>query len=170
MDDIAIHALATGSALRALERSAHLIELVAKQDESLLGATLAPGQFDCAEQLRTVTIFGLRTVLPVIGRDWSLNNWDRDIAAMRGQIVDATAEIKALNESDFRGAAGKRVQHQAGEAMLDQSTEDYLVQFALPNLWFHLSMAYAILRQAGVDIGKADFDGLHYYPPGFSWT
>ena len=62
-----------------------------------------------------------------------------------------------------------RTTHRAGFAYLDQSAADYLHQFAIPNLWFHLSMAYAILRQAGADVGKADFDGLHSYPTGFAF-
>lgn len=37
--------------------------------------------------------------------------------------------------------------------------EDYLVQMTIPNVYFHLSMAYAVLRQAGVDVGKMDFLG-----------
>jgi hypothetical protein len=39
--------------------------------------------------------------------------------------------------------------------------------FGMPNFLFHTSLAFAILRAQGVEIGKADFDGLHDYPPGF---
>ena len=37
--------------------------------------------------------------------------------------------------------------------------EDYLLQIVIPNAYFHLAMAYAILRHNGVDIGKQDFLG-----------
>jgi hypothetical protein len=37
--------------------------------------------------------------------------------------------------------------------------QPYLVTFALPNFYFHLSIAYAILREVGVDLGKRDFMG-----------
>jgi hypothetical protein len=36
---------------------------------------------------------------------------------------------------------------------------DYLNHFVLPNFYFHLTTAYAILRQCGLDIGKRDFLG-----------
>ena len=39
------------------------------------------------------------------------------------------------------------------------SGENYLRHYALPNLYFHLTAAYALLRQAGVELGKADFLG-----------
>jgi hypothetical protein len=38
--------------------------------------------------------------------------------------------------------------------------EDYLLQMSIPNVYFHVAMAYAILRHNGVDIGKMDFLGL----------
>ena len=37
--------------------------------------------------------------------------------------------------------------------------EDYLLQMSIPNVYFHLAMAYAILRNNGVDVGKMDFLG-----------
>ena len=37
------------------------------------------------------------------------------------------------------------------------SAEEYVREFSLPNFYFHLSMAYAILRMKGLDIGKGDF-------------
>ena len=37
--------------------------------------------------------------------------------------------------------------------------QDYLLNFALPNFYFHITTAYAILRHNGVEIGKGDFMG-----------
>jgi hypothetical protein len=37
--------------------------------------------------------------------------------------------------------------------------DDYLNHFVLPNVYFHLAAAYAILRHCGVEIGKQDFLG-----------
>ena len=42
--------------------------------------------------------------------------------------------------------------------------------YAVPNFFFHYSMVYAIARNAGVAIGKTDFDGFHKYPLGFIFT
>ena len=42
---------------------------------------------------------------------------------------------------------------------LDFNGEGYLTSFALPNFYFHVSMAYAILRQRGVPLGKKDYLG-----------
>jgi hypothetical protein len=49
------------------------------------------------------------------------------------------------------------LQLRAGE--LRYQGEDYLRHFALPNFYFHVTTTYALLRQAGVEIGKRDFLG-----------
>ena len=46
-----------------------------------------------------------------------------------------------------------------------RSGSDFLNLYRLPNFFFHMNMAYANLRAQGMEIGKADFDGLHGYPP-----
>ncbi len=67
------------------------------------------------------------------------------------------------------GCAERRiVRAQAGFAVLELPGEVYLHEFGLPNLYFHQAMAHVALKQAGVPLGKADFDGKHDYPPGFS--
>ena len=172
MNDDALHDLATGSALRALARQIHLLTGLAARDDApdLLSAQLVPGQFDLAAQFRTVSIFALRTVMPVIGREWSLAPAEAGIAGLQAQAADAARQIAAVKRPAFDGASARRIMHKAGDAVLTQDAATYLVHFAVPNLWFHLSLAYAILRQAGVPVGKADFDGLHSYPDGFSFV
>jgi len=46
-----------------------------------------------------------------------------------------------------------------GPHSVDFTGKDYLVSFVMPNFYFHVSTAYAILRHNGVKIGKADFLG-----------
>ena len=172
MDAAALHTLSTQTALRGLARNRHLLDLIDGRGDAarLLSLRLAPDQFDCAEQIRTVTIFALRTTMPLVGRPWTLANWDANAPALRAQITGAARAIAALTVDDFADAPDRTITHKAGDAVLNQTAQDYLIQFAAPNLWFHLSMAYAILRQNGVPVGKADFDGLHAYPADFSFV
>ena len=78
--------------------------------------------------------------------------------------------MSALTPADFAGAETRVIAHKAGDAVLSQAGGDYLRLFALPNLWFHLAMAFAIARASGVPVGKADYDGWHSYAPGFSFV
>ena len=54
------------------------------------------------------------------------------------------------------------------EVTVELPGETYLHEFGLPNLYFHHAMAHVALKQAGVVLGKADFDGRHHYPEGYS--
>ena len=87
------------------------------------------------------------------------------------QELDATlAYLAALPAAGFDDLAAARVETTAGFADLALPGPDYYLLYAVPNFFFHYTMVYAIARQAGVDIGKADFDGYHAYPPGFSFS
>lgn len=171
MNDAALFALAHGSALQGLTRADHLLDVVASaaDPEALLTAALAPDVFDCAGQVRTVTSFAYRCVMPVVGRAWALPQAGEGLAGLWALITVAQVDLAKITAADFAGAATRQVTHRAGEADLEQTSVAYVRDFAVPNLWFHLTMAYATLRAAGVDVGKADFDGLHVYGKGFQF-
>jgi len=148
--------------LQGLRQAQHLARL-AHDDQ--LAARLHPGMFDCADQFRTVASFALRATFPLTDKPMP-ELPEGDPLGVLGFAEDA---LRGFQEVDFAGAANRLIPHQAGFADLEQSAADYLHLFALPNLWFHLTTAFAILRKEGVLVGKADFDGWHSYPPGFSW-
>ena len=57
------------------------------------------------------------------------------------------------------GSEGREVVLTIGGNPLKLTGEQHLLHFALPNFYFHCTTTYAILRQAGVEIGKRDFLG-----------
>ncbi len=73
--------------------------------------------------------------------------------------LEKTIEFaKSIPESAFEGAANR----QATTPWIPgkyQTMEDYLVESAIPNLYFHITTAYCILRSLGMPIGKQDFIG-----------
>jgi len=149
-------------ALQAVDRALALLD---KATPEMLSGRLHADMFDCADQFRTVASFALRATFSLTQRPMP----DMAEGDPKDMLRSARAAVMSLTEADFAGASEQRIRHRAGFADLDQSASDYLQHFALPNLWFHLSMAFAIMRQQGADIGKADFDGLHGYPTGFSF-
>lgn len=153
--------------LHYLDRIAGLIDKVAVQDQ-VLSARLAPDMFTCAEQLATAIDFAPRISYPLAGQTApDTPDAGMDIVGLQKRLAAARAALVALNPADFDGAQDRTIQHRAGFAELDQSGADFLQLFGLPNFFFHLSMAFAVIRSQGIDIGKADFDGLHDYPQGF---
>ncbi|QQA43766.1 DUF1993 domain-containing protein [Pelagovum pacificum] len=159
-------------ALQAMNRAGHLLDVVdaTGRANNLLSAKLAPDMFDFSMQIRMVPDFALRATFPLTGRAVPELGHGHDMAALRARLEESDALVRGLTEADFDGGADRIIRHRAGDAELEQTGRDYLQRFALPNLWFHLSMAFAILRIAHVPVGKGDFDGLHSYAPGFSFV
>ena len=80
------------------------------------------------------------------------------------RLAVARALLGAMKPAEFDGASARIIRHRAGHADIDQTAEQFLFLFGLPNFFFHMTMGYAALRQAGVVLGKEDFDGIHSYP------
>jgi uncharacterized protein len=67
--------------------------------------------------------------------------------------------VKSLPAEAFASAADRDIQVPTRRGELRFKGHDFLYDFVLPNLHFHTSIAYALLRSAGVPLGKADFLG-----------
>ena len=83
---------------------------------------------------------------------------ETSIAELRERIRKCTGFLATVQEKDFAGAEERRVAPSwLGGRWLRGG--DYLVHVAVPNFFFHVTMAYAILRHNGVVLGKADYIG-----------
>lgn len=119
-------------------------------------------------QVATTAQFTLRIAYPLAGERVPEVRAPLDAAGLRERIETTRALLHALDPAAFADAATRVVREQAGFAVLDLPGEVFLHEFGLPNLYFHHAMAHVALKQAGVPLGKADFDGKHDYPEGFS--
>jgi hypothetical protein len=153
--------------LHYLDRSEGLLDRLAGREE-VLGARLAPDMFTTGQQMATAAGFALRVAYPLAGRAVPKGSDPApDAAGLRERLGAAREALRALDPDEFAGAEGRRIRHRAGFAELEQDGASFLHLFGMPNFLFHTAMAFAILRSQGIEIGKADFDGLHDYPHGF---
>jgi hypothetical protein len=67
--------------------------------------------------------------------------------------------LKAAKREDFEGKEDVEVKFVTGGVELVFTGLKYVQFFAVPNFWFHVVAAYAILRAKGVPVGKRDFLG-----------
>ncbi|MEZ5754091.1 MAG: DUF1993 family protein [Paracoccaceae bacterium] len=120
--------------------------------------------FPARQQFATAAGFALRVACPLAGREVP------DLPTALGpRLAVARAMLGAMGPGLFEGAEARVIRHQAGEAWLEQDGATFLHLYGMPNFLFHLTMGYAALRGAGVALGKADFDGFHAYPAGFTF-
>ena len=141
-----------------------LTGLLGQAEADLLGQQLAPDMLSCGEQISIAQGFVPRMICPVIGRP-TIKLVRQGLSAddLMRRHAEVMELLNALSIEDFAGARERTIRHKAGEAELSQSSTDFVTLYAIPNMMFHISMAYACLRLAGLAIGKADFDGFHAY-------
>jgi uncharacterized protein len=84
---------------------------------------------------------------------------ERTIDELRARIRKTVVFAESVKESEYVGADKREVKLSWAPGKVIGG-EDYLLQVTIPNVFFHISMAYAILRHNGVDVGKRDFLGL----------
>lgn len=121
--------------------------------------------FPAAQQFATAAAFAVRITCPLAGRE--VPNLP---VALAPRLAVVRALLGAMRPAEFEGAETRQISHRAGFADLVQDGASFVHLYGMPNFFFHLTMGYAALRQAGVPLGKADFDGLHDYPADFSFS
>jgi uncharacterized protein len=84
---------------------------------------------------------------------------EQTINEVRARIRKTIAFVDGVNEARYAGAGERKVSMSWAPAGKVLGGEDYLLQMTIPNTFFHIAMAYAILRHNGVDVGKMDFLG-----------
>lgn len=138
--------------------------------EALLSARLAPDMFPLSTQIRFACVQAQEGVFRLQGRAFPaavdvLLNEGRNAVEHPGSIADARARIDetlAVVEAaalDTRDVAPARpIAHALPDGMIfDLTAEQYVRDWALPQFYFHVMIAYAILRAEGVDLGKGDY-------------
>jgi hypothetical protein len=138
--------------------------------DGLLALRLAPDMFALTTQLRFLAfqaqepVYRLRgeavpeAVLAIRqeGRDGGERpgSW----AQARARVAEAADFLAAVGPSELDPAADRAIVHALPNGMIfDMTGEQYVRDWALPQAAFHQMTAYALLRQAGVPLGKADY-------------
>lgn len=150
---------------RSLRRLSAMLDQLAAQPQ-ILTARLHPDMLPFAAQVNAAISFSLRGCCPLAGREVVSFNGG---GSLQQQIARTIAYLEAIPEQAFEGAAERLCHDRAGFADIALSGDEFLQLYILPNFYFHFSMAYAIARSGGADLGKGDFDGYHAYAPGFSF-
>ena len=78
---------------------------------------------------------------------------------LQARIASTLAYIGSFTPAQIDGSESRPITLPLRTGEVKLAGQAYLLDFALPNFWFHVTTAYAILRHNGVDIGKTDFIG-----------
>jgi hypothetical protein len=157
--------------LHYLRQLGAVLKAVEAFDAGVAARRLHPDMFPLQQQARTAIGFTLRATCPLAGRDIvSFRDDDMSFASVRAELDRTMDYLAAIPDADFDGIGTLTVHTTAGFAELALPGWEYYQMYAVPNFFFHYAMVYAIARQAGVPVGKSEFDGYHRYPPGFAFA
>lgn len=81
-------------------------------------------------------------------------------AGLEALTADANAALGQITPEDANALEGKDVMFSFGKTQMPFTAEGFLMSFSLPNLHFHATTTYALLRGKGVKLGKRDYLGM----------
>lgn len=125
----------------------------------LLTLRLAPDQYSLGRQIQVVSDAAKFVVARLTGKQPPAHaDTEKTMDEHRARIKTVVAYLESFTRADFEGADERHISlaWMEGKWLLGS---DYLTQFGMPNFYFHVTTAYAILRHAGVDVGKIAFIG-----------
>jgi hypothetical protein len=127
----------------------------------LLQSRLSPDMFALVRQVQVATDQAKNGSSRLAGVEPPrFEDNETTIEQLKARIAKTVAYVKTLDRKQIDAAADREITFPLGPTNKGQMKgDDYLNHFMLPNFYFHLTAAYAILRHCGVSIGKQDFLG-----------
>ena len=127
---------------------------------SFIEARLAPDMLTLAGQVQRASDAAKAGVARLCGIDNpSFPDTEKTFAELHARIKKTIDFLQSVKPEQIDGSEQKKIEFKAGQRELKFTGEDYLLGFVLPNFYFHVTAAYAILRHKGVQIGNMDYLG-----------
>lgn len=159
----AIHQAAAPVFTRALSNLSAMIDktLAAGVSETtLLEARLAPDMHPLPRQIQMASDSAKGAVARLAGVEPpAMADTETTIDELKARIAATIAYVNSVEAAALDGAEDREVVLKFPGAEMKFTGADFLTGFALPNFFFHITIAYALLRANGAPIGKMDFLG-----------
>jgi hypothetical protein len=164
---LSMHALTVPVLLRALTNLRAVLEKGAAHAEArkldpaaLTAFRLYPDMYPLSRQVQIATDIAKGGAARLGGVDVPrYEDTESTFAELVSRIDKTIAFIKSVPEAGFEGAESREIVLKTPRDELRFRGEDYLQSFVLPNVYFHCTTIYNILRHNGVELGKLDFLG-----------
>jgi uncharacterized protein len=133
------------------------------EPDALLQARLFPDMFPLVKQVQIAADFSRGITARLAGVDAPiLDGNQKSFADLDALLTQTLAFLDSVNESQFENKEGIEIVLRPGTPKEKKlNGQSYLANYGLPQFFFHVSTAYAILRHNGVPIGKRDYMGIY---------
>jgi uncharacterized protein len=124
----------------------------------LLNDRLAPDMFHLIRQVQIATDQAKGCMARLAGHaPEAIEDTETTFAQLQARIAKVIGIVEGYSEAQLEGAETRDVTIKIPDSELRFKGLDYVNQWAMPNFYFHITMAYAILRHNGIELGKRDF-------------
>jgi hypothetical protein len=129
----------------------------------LLSARLSPDMFPLSRQVQIACDSAKNSVARMAALEPPrFEDNEKTIEELRARIARTIEYIKGVPTTAFEGAEDRDIRVPVGpDKFLDFKGIDFIQRWAIPNVFFHITTTYALLRHNGVEVGKRDFLGAH---------
>ena len=125
-------------------------------------ARLAPDMLPFTFQIQTATDHAKGCAARLGGIEApSFPDTETTLPELKARIAKTIDFLKTVKPEQIDGSEERDVTLKLRRGEFNFKGQSYLLSFALPNFYFHLTTAYALLRHNGIDIGKADYIGAN---------
>ena len=129
-------------------------------DATLTGYRLFPDMLPLTTQVQIACDAAKGVVARLAGIDAPVfEDNEKTIADLKARIAKTIAFIQSVSPAQIDGTEDKAIVTKRGDKETHYKGMQFLLGHALPNVYFHASMTYAVLRHNGVEIGKRDYLG-----------
>jgi uncharacterized protein len=130
------------------------------EPRALLDARLSPDMFTLTRQVQTVSDMAKGGVARLAGMAPPVfEDNEASFAELQARTQKTIAFLNTLRAEQIDGSEDRDIALPIRGQTMHFKGLPYLTRFVLPNFYFHVTTAYAILRHNGVDIGKGDYLG-----------
>jgi hypothetical protein len=128
--------------------------------DSYLELKLAPDMLPLTKQVHIATDMAKGGAARLAGAEIpTYEDNETSVAQLKARLVKTIAFLKSLDAGKFAGAEDRAIQLKFPQRKFNFSGKDYLNNWVLTNVYFHITTGYDILRHKGVPLGKQDFLG-----------
>ncbi|MFT8245858.1 DUF1993 domain-containing protein [Roseomonas sp. BN140053] len=143
-----------------LDKGAAHAEATGMDPAAVVGARLAPDMLTLAGQVQRASDTSKLSAARLSGTEAPrFEDTETTLPELRARVAKTLDYLGGLDPAQFEGSEEREVVVPAGPVRIRFQRADYLLSFALPNFYFHVTTAYDILRHLGVPVGKRDYLG-----------
>lgn len=164
---LSVHAMTVGQFVPMLGNLAKLLDKAAafaqakKLEAGVIeGLRLAPDMLSFTRQVQLSCDFAKNSTARLAGIEApKFADEEKTLAELQDRVAKTIAWLNTVEPAQLEGAETRHIVVPLRTRTLEMDGLPFLQKWALPNFYFHVTAAYALLRNAGAEVGKQDFLG-----------